>query len=190
MGIFFNLTTREMKHLLPAQEQQCIEYVKQEMLIGDAKEHVRSSPKKKQFLGNTSCTCMTEFYLNAENDDEDYAEQHESSKPASHMIQIDTYLKHGFDTTTMTEESGQENEEYNSLPFWKNKHSSYPVLAKVGARVLDALATSTAVECQFSFAGNIISQRRARISPDTVNDIVFHRSYNIYKRRFSKTSNN
>ena len=185
MGTFFNPKTRKMKHLSRAQQQQCIEYVKQEMLLMDTDQHVGSSPQKKQFVGNTSFTYMTEFYLNAENDDEDHADQYGSSKPASHVNEIDLYLKHGFDKTTITEDPAQVKEEYNPLSFWKNKHSSYPILAKVAARVLGVPVTSAAVERQFSFAGNIITQKRATLSPDTVNDIVFNHSYNIYKKRFS-----
>ncbi|CAF2157586.1 unnamed protein product [Rotaria magnacalcarata] len=80
-----------MKHLLPKQQQECIEYVKQEMLIMDVDQHVGSSPKKKQLLATTSCKYMTEFYLSTENDDEDHIDQNGSSKAASHMTEIDLY---------------------------------------------------------------------------------------------------
>ena len=136
MGTFFNPKTRKMKHLSRAQQQQqCIEYVKQEMLLMDIYQHVGSPPHKKQFVGNTSCTYMTGFYLNAENDDEDHADQYGSSKPVSHVNEVDLYLKHGFDKTTITEDPGQVKEEYSPLSFWKNKHSSYLILAKVAAHV-------------------------------------------------------
>ncbi|CAF3463606.1 unnamed protein product [Rotaria socialis] len=142
-------------------------------------------PKKKQLLATTSCTYITEFYLNTENDDEDHVDQHGSSKAASHMIEIDLYLKHGLDKATISAESGQENEEFNPLSFWKNKHGSYPILAKVAALVLGVSATSAAVEREFSFAGNIIRQERPRLSRDTVNDIVFNHSFLMYKHRFN-----
>jgi hypothetical protein len=67
-------------------------------------------------------------------------------------------------------------------------HSSYPVLSKVAARVLAVPATSAAVEREFSLAGNIITQKRSKLSPDAVNDMVFNHSYKKYKHRFDHTN--
>ncbi|CAF3896324.1 unnamed protein product [Rotaria sordida] len=178
-----------MKHLSTRQQEECIEYVKQEMLIMDIDQSAQSPPKKKQCLANTSYTYMTEFYLNTENDDEDYVDQQCSSKAASHMNEIELYLKHGLDKTIITTDYDQENKEFNPLSFWKKKESTYPILAKVAARVLGVPATSAAVEREFSFAGNVITQKRARLSPDTVNDIVFNHLFIKYKQRFSNTNN-
>lgn len=190
MGTFFNPKTRKMKHLSQKQQEECIQFVKQEMLIMDADQHVGSPPKKKQFSVNNSYTYMTEFYLNTENDDEDYADRRGSLKAASHMNEINLYLQHGLDRAIVSADSAQENEEFNPLDFWKNKNDSYPILAKVAARILGVPATSGAVEREFSYTGNIITQKRARLSPDVVNDIVFNHSFKLYKKRFSNTSNN
>jgi hypothetical protein len=92
------------------------------------------------------------------------------------------YLKHGSDKTT-SEINDDRVEEYNPLSFWKKRYTSYPVLAKVAARVFAVPATSAAVEREFSFSGNIITQKRSKLSPDTVNDIVFNHSYKIYKQK-------
>ncbi|CAF5012416.1 unnamed protein product [Rotaria sp. Silwood1] len=50
-------------------------------------------------------------------DDEDYADQHGSSKASSHTLEIDLHFKHGADKMTSLMNSGQENEEYNRLSF-------------------------------------------------------------------------
>ena len=48
----------------------------------------------------------------------------------------------------------------------------------VAAPVLGVPVSSAAVERQLSFSDNIIAQKRAGLSPDTVTDIVFNHSYN------------
>ncbi|CAF1476670.1 unnamed protein product, partial [Rotaria sordida] len=75
---------------------------------------------------------------------------------------------HGADKTTSLTNSGQEDEEYNRLSFWKLKHAFYPIVATVAARVLTVLAIRAAVEREFSFTGNIIIQKRSKSSPDTL----------------------
>jgi hypothetical protein len=184
MGTFFNPKTRKMNHLSLKQREECIEYVKQEMLLFDTNEQVQSSSSRRQvqLSRTTSSTYMTDFYINAENNEND-DDQQASSKTSSHAIEIDLYLKHGSDKTTSEIHDAQV-EEYNPLSFWKKRHASYPVLAKVAARVFAVPATSAAVEREFSLTGNIITQKRSKLSPDTVNDIVFNHSYKIYKQKF------
>ena len=184
MGTFFNPKTRKMNHLSTKQREECIEYVKQEMLLFDTNQQVEASSNRKQvqLSRTTSSTYMMDFYINAENNDDD-GDQQASSKTSSHAIEIDLYLKHGSDKMTSAVNDGSV-DEYNPLSFWKKRHESYPVLAKVAARVLAVPATSAAVERELSFSGNIITQKRSRLSPDMVNDIVFNHSYKIFKERF------
>jgi hypothetical protein len=186
MGAFFNPKTRRMAFLTAKQREECIEYVKQEMLIFDVHQKVPSPSHTKQIrlARNTSSSYMTDFYLITEKDDVD---GQGSSKTSSHEMEIDLYLKHGSDKAT-TINSEQEVEEYNPLSFWKMKQASYPVLAKVAARILAVPATSGAVEREFSFTGNVITPKRSRLSPDTVNDIVFNHSYGIHRKRFGEPS--
>jgi hypothetical protein len=147
--------------------------------------------KEVQLSRSESATYMTDFYLNAESDDdEDDTNQQGSSKSSSHLMAIDLCLKYGSDKTTVMTTSGQENEEYNPLTFWKKKHTSYPILAKVAARVFSVPATSAAVEREFSLADNIVTQKRARLSPDTVNDIVFNHALTKLKERYNGSKNN
>lgn len=184
MGTFFNPKTRKMNHLSAKQREECIEYVKQEMLLFDTNQQVESSSNRKQvqLSRTTSSTYMMDFYINAENNDHD-SDQQTSSKTSCHAIEIDLYLKHGSDKTTATINDGQ-TDEYNPLSFWKKRHGSYPVLARVAARVFAVPATSAAVERQFSFSGNIFTQKLSRLSPDMVNDIVFNHSHKTFKERF------
>ncbi|CAF3639696.1 unnamed protein product [Rotaria socialis] len=114
---------------------------------------------------------MTDFYLSTEDDDDKSAARQDALKASSHEAEIELYLKHGTDQVHVSTAAGQQNAEYNPLDFWKKKHSSYPIFAKVAARILGVPATSAALEREFSFAGNIITQKRSRLSPDTVNCI-------------------
>ncbi|CAF3786857.1 unnamed protein product, partial [Rotaria sordida] len=111
---------------------------------------------------------LADFYFNLEIDDEDYADQHGSSKASSHTLEIDLHFKHGADKMPSLTNSGQENEEYNRLSFWNMKHVSYPIVAMVATRVLTVLATRAAVEREFSFTGNIITQKYSKSSSDTL----------------------
>jgi hypothetical protein len=77
-------------------------------------------------------------------------------------------LKHGTDKTK-TESNDDQVQEYNPLSFWKRRHTSYPALAKVAARVFGLPGTSAAVEHKFSFSGDIIIQKRSELSGDIVN---------------------
>ncbi|CAF4130107.1 unnamed protein product [Rotaria sordida] len=117
---------------------------------------------------NSSLEIRADFYFNLEIDDEDYADQHGSSKASSHTLEIDLHFKHGADKMPSLTNSGQENEEYNRLSFWKMKHVSYPIVAMVATRVLTVLATRAAVEREFSFTGNIITQKYSKSSSDTL----------------------
>ncbi|CAF1110190.1 unnamed protein product [Adineta ricciae] len=182
---FFNPKTRKMTFLTAKQREECLEYVKQEMLIFDVDQQVPSPSHRKeiQLRRNTSSSYMADFYLIAERED---VGGHGSSKISAHEMEIDMYLKHGVDRTT-NGNTDQGTDEYNPLCFWKARHSSYPVLYKVAARVLAVPATSSAVEREFSFTGNIITQKRSRLCPNTVNDIVCNHSYALFKMRFGES---
>ena len=184
IGTFFNPKTRRMKDSSARQMAECIEYVKSEMQLFDVDQHVKSSPNQKpvSLSTNISFIYRTDFYLNLEIDHEDYADQHGSSKASSYTLEIDLHFKHGADKMTSLTNSGQENEEYNRLSFWKMKHVSYPIVAMVATRVLTVLATRAAVEREFSFTGNIITQKYSKSSSDTVNGILFNHSYNNLPR--------
>jgi hypothetical protein len=72
-----------------------------------------------------------------------------------------------------------EQEQYEDpLVFWRKSQcqSSFPDLARLAMRYFSIPCSSSAVERQFSAAGQIISQRRSNLDPSTVNDIIFLRS--------------
>lgn len=59
------------------------------------------------------------------------------------------------------------------LDWWKNNANSYPHLAILVRKKLNALATSVPCERLFSVAGNIISDRRTRLGVRKVQQMLF-----------------
>lgn len=108
-----------MNYLSAKHRKECIEYVKQETLLFYVDQQVKSPSNGKQvsLSRSYSCTNMTDFRLNAENDDGDHVDQQASSKTWSHVIEIDLYLKHGSDKTTTETSVDHEIEEYNPRSF-------------------------------------------------------------------------
>jgi hypothetical protein len=71
----------------------------------------------------------------------------------------------------------------NPLLWWKQNASTYPLLAKAARRWLCVPATSAPVERLFSVAGRVIEERRSRLEPFLVDDIVFlHESFTTLRR--------
>lgn len=120
MGTFLNVKTWKMKHLSQQQRDECIEYVKQEMLIFDDNQHITSSTRNRvvSISATNSSSYMTDFYLSTEGDDDTDAQQG-ALKASLHEAEIELYLKHGADQLHISTATGQQNEEYNPLEFWK-----------------------------------------------------------------------
>jgi hypothetical protein len=61
----------------------------------------------------------------------------------------------------------------NPHTWWRDNRASYPVLAILARKYLAIPATSVASERVFSFSGNMITDKRTRLSDDAVSDMVF-----------------
>jgi hypothetical protein len=59
------------------------------------------------------------------------------------------------------------------LDFWKTMADSSLALIKVAFEILPVPATRASVECSFSAAGQMVSERRSSISPKVLNDTLF-----------------
>ena len=64
----------------------------------------------------------------------------------------------------------------NPLTFWKENAAIFPNLSKLACRIYSIPCSSSAVEREFSAAGQIVNQRRSNLDPTTVNNILFLRS--------------
>ncbi|CAF3806925.1 unnamed protein product [Rotaria sordida] len=169
MALFLNPRTRKMKQCTNSQRQSCLEYIKQEMIMFDAfdsdTQSIDNSDKSKQ---------------------EDEYDDLPATTTAIHQAEIDNYLKFGIyksNESCSANASPSSDQEYNPLHFWKKNHSLYPRLAKIAKRVFAVPATSAAVEREFSLAENIVTKKCSKLSPETVNDIIFQKSFEKYKRK-------
>jgi hypothetical protein len=59
------------------------------------------------------------------------------------------------------------------LPWWRENEKVFPNVAKVARRLLCVPASNAASERSFSVAGLTVSQRRAALDPETVDNILF-----------------
>ncbi|XP_025201856.1 zinc finger BED domain-containing protein 1-like [Melanaphis sacchari] len=59
------------------------------------------------------------------------------------------------------------------LEWWKTRYSKYPTIGKLAKKYMAITATSVSAERCFSTAGNIVTRKRASLSPENVNLLVF-----------------
>lgn len=71
-------------------------------------------------------------------------------------------------------------EDFNVMLWWENNVCKYPKLSKLAMKILNIPASSAASERVFSLAGNVISEKRNRLEPKTVDSILFLNS--LYKK--------
>ena len=59
------------------------------------------------------------------------------------------------------------------LEWWKANAISYPALSRLSKKYLCISATSSASECLFSTAGNVVTKKRSLLKPEKVDMLVF-----------------
>jgi hypothetical protein len=65
-------------------------------------------------------------------------------------------------------------QKYNCpLVWWSENATNYPDIWKLAVRILHIPATSAPAERVFSVASNVISNKRARLTPDNANLLIF-----------------
>ena len=65
-------------------------------------------------------------------------------------------------------------QKYNCpLVWWSKNATNYPDIWKLAVRILHIPATSAPAERVFSVASNVISNKRARLTPDNANLLIF-----------------
>jgi hAT family C-terminal dimerisation region len=67
----------------------------------------------------------------------------------------------------------------NPLIWWKSSQGMFPKLAQMARDTYAVPATSSGVEREFSISGNIVSNRRNRLSPKTISDIMQYKRWMV-----------
>lgn len=65
----------------------------------------------------------------------------------------------------------------NPLKFWHAHEDRFPILSSLAFKYLAMPASSASVERLFSVAGGIISARRASMTIETAEKVIFYREY-------------
>ena len=73
------------------------------------------------------------------------------------------------------------------LKWWKNNEGKYKMISKLALHVLCIPATSAPSEWVFSVAGLTIAKDRARLAPQTANELIFQHDAIPAMRRFEES---
>ncbi|GKA97663.1 zinc finger BED domain-containing protein RICESLEEPER 2 [Tanacetum coccineum] len=57
---------------------------------------------------------------------------------------------------------------YDVLGFWKSKENQFPVLSRMAMDILSVQASSVASESAFSTSGRLLTIRRTRLTPESL----------------------
>ena len=120
--------------------------------------------------------------------DDSFASQ-ESDEPPPKRTRFDGWDDVAAETLTLQQEidlyilAGRaENDDPSSLlPWWKTRQLMFPKLAKVARAVLCIPATSSSSERNFSRAGLIVTDKRSRIAPEVVNNLLVIHNYYLVR---------
>ncbi|CAF4235991.1 unnamed protein product, partial [Adineta steineri] len=92
------------------QRQECVELIKQEILLFDVDDHNQSpEPRRKSRLRtNASIRYMIDFYSNAEDDEDDDIAQNIALRSSAHALEVEVYIKQGSGESTKILDSLEE----------------------------------------------------------------------------------
>lgn len=65
---------------------------------------------------------------------------------------------------------------FDLIDWWESRQEKYPQLFQLFIKYAFIPATSSMVESEFSYTGLVITNRRNRIKPENVNDIMIARN--------------
>lgn len=66
---------------------------------------------------------------------------------------------------------------FHLMEWWRNNQVKYPMLSKLAIQIHSIPASSAAAERSFSLAGNLITEKRNRLQPRSVDGLLFLNSY-------------
>ncbi|KAK3928927.1 E3 SUMO-protein ligase ZBED1 [Frankliniella fusca] len=126
------------------------------------------SPQFKSLANLLSAEEIAEVHAlqDADSSDDEYATLVDAPTP-------ETVVKDEVDMYVELSVTIGKNKGFDLLQWWKEHEKDFPILSHVVRMILATPASSAASERHFSTAGHLITDRRTRLAPDTVNAILF-----------------
>ena len=73
--------------------------------------------------------------------------------------------------------------QFSVLGWWKANESIYPIISLMARDLLTILASTVASESCFSAGGRVVSEKRARLSPSTIEALICLKDWSLAKSR-------
>jgi hypothetical protein len=122
----------------------------------------------KNHKSNTRALTVASFLCGDSSSDEEDSETPEEASRNAIDRQIECFKAEKFHLLNK-----ETNEYHCPLKWWSLNSTKYPDIWNLAERILHIPATSAPAERVFSVASNIINKKRARLSPETANLLIF-----------------
>ncbi|CAM8889600.1 unnamed protein product [Rhodiola kirilowii] len=77
---------------------------------------------------------------------------------------------------------------FNILGWWKANSSMYPILSVMAKDILSVPASTVASEAAFSAGGRVVSDKRASLSPNTIEALICLKDWSLAKDRMQEAA--
>lgn len=113
---------------------------------------------------------------------EDYAEEvlKKAKTSSSTSSAASSDLQYYIDMPTLETADGFE---FNLLGWWRSHEEVYPVLSLIARDLLTVPASTVASEAAFSASGRVVSERRASLSPNTIEALICLKDWKLADAR-------
>ncbi|KAL5831706.1 hypothetical protein ACOSQ4_017060 [Xanthoceras sorbifolium] len=83
-----------------------------------------------------------------------------SSSSSTYVSEVDVYINTSFEFL--------DTPDFNVLQWWREHATNFPILAIIAKQIFGTPVSTIAVEQEFSAGDNVLDERRALLSPDSI----------------------
>ncbi|KAL5819888.1 hypothetical protein ACOSQ4_023730 [Xanthoceras sorbifolium] len=83
-----------------------------------------------------------------------------SSSSSTYVSEVDVYINTSFEFL--------DTPDFNVLQWWREHATNFPILTIIAKQIFGTPVSTVAVEQEFSAGGNVLDERRALLSPDSI----------------------
>lgn len=140
----------------------------------DQIETTKQNLKKQIEVSETSSSpFVTPILSNSTSIFLDFFNHDISSQPPISIVDTEISLYSQLPTLSILPLNHPQYHLHDPLQWWNERKDTFPLLSKQARKFLSIPATSVPSERLFSDAGNIITDKRNRLNPNTVHDLLF-----------------